>query len=336
MNGPLQAPFPYFGGKSTIASLVWDALGDVKHYLEPFFGSGAVLLARPNFKARDHIETVCDSDGFLANVWRSLQFSPDETARWCDWPVNHADLSARRRALIKNEKRLLENLVDDEKWHDPIIAGYWIWATSCWIGSGLISPGKFWQRPHLCNGGAGIHKLSGQIPHLTKSHRINKLSVILTSPNLEYDVRDPYNTNIYSWFRRLSERLRYVRVVCRDWSRVCGGDWQANSGTAGIFFDPPYGVLDRNTELYHHDSTTVAADVLAWCIKRGPQPDHRIVLAGYDEHDILESHGWWHQPWKGRGGYTNTGKAKNQNCKREKLWFSPHCQKMDLFQKVLS
>ena len=45
----LKAPFPYFGGKSSIADLVWQALGDVKHYLEPFFGSGAILLARPNY-----------------------------------------------------------------------------------------------------------------------------------------------------------------------------------------------------------------------------------------------------------------------------------------------
>jgi hypothetical protein len=45
---PLKAPFPYFGSKSRIAGTVWHALGDVKHYIEPFFGSGAVLLARPN------------------------------------------------------------------------------------------------------------------------------------------------------------------------------------------------------------------------------------------------------------------------------------------------
>mgnify|MGYP001611645972 FL=1 len=124
----LQAPFPYFGTKSKIADLVWMALGNVKHYIEPFFGSGAVLLSRPHFEPDKHIETICDSDGFIANVWRSLQFSPDETARWCDWPVNHADLSARKSKLIANEKNLLENLIKDDEWHDPKMAGYWIWA----------------------------------------------------------------------------------------------------------------------------------------------------------------------------------------------------------------
>lgn len=28
----LQAPFPYFGGKSRVASLVWERLGDVSYF----------------------------------------------------------------------------------------------------------------------------------------------------------------------------------------------------------------------------------------------------------------------------------------------------------------
>jgi hypothetical protein len=31
----LVAPFPYFGGKRTIADEVWKRLGDVKNYVEP-------------------------------------------------------------------------------------------------------------------------------------------------------------------------------------------------------------------------------------------------------------------------------------------------------------
>lgn len=44
----LRAPFPWFGGKSRAAPLVWSALGDVANYVEPFAGSLAVLLARPH------------------------------------------------------------------------------------------------------------------------------------------------------------------------------------------------------------------------------------------------------------------------------------------------
>lgn len=39
----LRAPFPWFGGKSRIAATVWEALGDVPNYVEPFFGSGAAV-----------------------------------------------------------------------------------------------------------------------------------------------------------------------------------------------------------------------------------------------------------------------------------------------------
>lgn len=53
----LKAPFPWFGGKSLAASLIWERLGDVPNYVEPFFGSGAVLLARPH---EPGIETIND------------------------------------------------------------------------------------------------------------------------------------------------------------------------------------------------------------------------------------------------------------------------------------
>ena len=50
----LKAPFPWFGGKSRVSDLVWDQFGDVPNYVEPFFGSGAVLLRRPH---EPHTET---------------------------------------------------------------------------------------------------------------------------------------------------------------------------------------------------------------------------------------------------------------------------------------
>ena len=43
----LKSPFPYFGGKRKVADEIWRRFGAVANYVEPFFGSGAVLLARP-------------------------------------------------------------------------------------------------------------------------------------------------------------------------------------------------------------------------------------------------------------------------------------------------
>lgn len=315
----MKAPFPYFGGKASVAAQVWQAMGQPKHYIEPFFGSGAVLLNRPKWKP-GMIETVNDADGMLCNVWRSLQFSPDETARWCDWPVNHADLIARKAALIKNEGRLLEGLAQDDQWHDPVMAGYWIWAASCWIGSGMARPN---QIPHVSNGGKGVHAL-GQRPHVSEGGM---------------GVQEPYYTHLYTWFRQLSERLRYVRVVCGDWTRVCGGTWQDIVGEVGIFMDPPYGVeATRDAGIYHKDSLFVAAAVREWALERGQKSTYRIVLAGYwEEHESLLAQGWTAQRWKAQGGYANNaqnGKTDNPgkaNRKREALFFSPHCRKTNLF-----
>lgn len=39
----LKAPFPWFGGKSRAAHLVWERFGAVGNYVEPFAGSLAVL-----------------------------------------------------------------------------------------------------------------------------------------------------------------------------------------------------------------------------------------------------------------------------------------------------
>jgi hypothetical protein len=149
------------------------------------------------------------------------------------------------------------------------------------------------------------------------------------------DVREPYTLNIYTWFRRLSERLRYVRVVCGDWSRVCGGNWQTVPGRpCGIFFDPPYSdVADRYKAVYAVDSQTVAHDVREWCRTRAADPDYRIVLAGYyEEHESLLREGWTVYRWSALGGYSNIagGGAESRgqrNRHREALFFSPHCRK---------
>ena len=340
----LKAPFPYFGGKSKMASLIWKALGNPKHYIEPFFGSGAVLLARERFNPAETIETICDKDGFLANVWRSLQQCPDEVAKWCDWPVNHVDLNARRRRLLAEEPALLKNLAENDEYCNPKLAGYWVWAASCWIGSGLTrlnaipsisSSGKgvhaIGQIPHISSSGMGVHAI-GQIPHISSSgmgvHAIGHIPHISDSG---MGVHDPYNTNIYKLFRQLSERLRYARVVCGDWTRVCGGKWQDKAGDVGIFFDPPYGVKDRDLFLYRHDSSTIAADVMAWCKERGNIPSYRIVLAGYEEYqELIENYGWKAQVWQSNGGYANTSTNKTRgddNKKRECLYFSPYCVK---------
>ena len=78
MSEILKCPFPYFGGKAEIAPEIWKRFGRVPNYIEPFFGGGAVLLARP--EPFDGVETVNDADGFICNFWRAVQSAPEKVA----------------------------------------------------------------------------------------------------------------------------------------------------------------------------------------------------------------------------------------------------------------
>ena len=63
----LIAPFPYFGGKSKIADTIWEILGDVDNFVDPFMGSMAILLARPDWHNRIGREKL-QATGMVANV----------------------------------------------------------------------------------------------------------------------------------------------------------------------------------------------------------------------------------------------------------------------------
>lgn len=131
----LKAPFPWFGGKSRVAPVVWERFGDCDNYVEPFAGSLAVLLGRPHFP---HTETVNDLDCYVTNFWRALSVSPEDLAAACDWPVNEADLHARHLWLV-NQEDFRERMKTDPDYFDVKIAGWWVWGISQWIGSGWCS-----------------------------------------------------------------------------------------------------------------------------------------------------------------------------------------------------
>ena len=76
---PLVTPIPYFGGKTRLASRIVALMPAHQHYLEPFAGSLAVLLAKP----RSAFETVNDLDGTLVTFWRVLRDQPDDLERAC-------------------------------------------------------------------------------------------------------------------------------------------------------------------------------------------------------------------------------------------------------------
>lgn len=75
----MKPPVPYFGGKMTIGPAIAAVLPPHEHYVEPFCGSLAVLLAKP---PSAH-ETVNDLDHRIMTFWRVLRDRPLELARAC-------------------------------------------------------------------------------------------------------------------------------------------------------------------------------------------------------------------------------------------------------------
>lgn len=167
MADVLKAPFPAFGGKSKVAPLVWQRLGDVDNFIEPFCNSCAVLLQRPH-AAR--IETVNDWDCHVANFWRATAFDPGAVACFADNPVNEADLHARHRFLVlgQDAAEFRQRMRTDPHYFDVRFAGYWVWGACCWIGSGwCVEPSKGELSQQIVNmEGRGVTAASG--PHLSQ------------------------------------------------------------------------------------------------------------------------------------------------------------------------
>lgn len=360
-----KTPFPYWGGKSDAAEAVWEALGDVVHYVEPFAGSLAVLLRRPHPTNRPyHSETVNDLDGLLVNAWRGIAYAPDEVAHHASWPVSEADLMARHLALVawKNEKNV-ERLMADPDFFDAKMAGWWVWGSSSWIGSGWCTGTGSWtvggdgritkatrnrdgvprQIPHVSSNDQGVSHpssreggVSRQVPHLSKDGQgVNAPGIREGGVELESEFHPLTMPETLNWMRFLSARLRHVRIINGSWERVCTSgvlktlSVRQKSGVAGVFLDPPYDNDVRTEGLYAHDSGHVATDAREWCKVNGSDPMYRIVLAGYDtEHTELESLGWrvveWFKPGFLKGGMGNQS-DKGSSQRRERLWISPHC-----------
>jgi DNA adenine methylase len=297
----MRSPYPWPGGKSKIADAVWKRFGDVPNYVEPFFGSGAVLLARPH---EAKTETVNDLDCYLANFWRAVQADPEAVARYADWPVNEADLQSRHLWLVR-QSDFRERMKADPDHFDAKIAGWWVWGLCSWIGTGWCRQrgnagrGVHRKLPHLGDAGRGVHR---KLPHLGDAGR-----------------------GIQEWFEALRDRTRRVRVACGDWTRVLGPSVTWRHGTTAVFLDPPYD--DGKTD--YSAGSRCSADVRAWALENGSNPKLRIALCGYEgEHDMPQE--WECLPWKARGGYGNQRKTgTNNNSRRERIWFSPACLRVE-------
>lgn len=312
MTTALKAPFPYFGGKRAAAPLIWDLLGDPGGYVEPFAGSAAVFLSRPPFTGL-RVETLNDADGWLANVWRSLQLAPEEVAMHCVGPVSEIDYHARLAWLQSRRGDWIPSWLEgDPENYDAKAAAWWLYVVACGIGD------PFGKGPWVLHDGRLVDSRKLDVDPTAPG-------VIRNMPHLHNDRGYLTSDNLTNYFLRLSRRLERVRITCGDWKRVVTpavGFATRSNPRVGFLLDPPY---ETSGDLYHHGDTdgALSAEVREWCVNQEHNPDVRIVLCGYlDEHDELLDHGWTkHTSRAGGSGY-----GKGTATDKERLWSSPSCQ----------
>lgn len=289
----IEAPFPWYGGKSLAAPAIWDALGaNVGHYVEPFAGSLATLLGRPG--GPGVIETVCDKDAWIANFWRAAAANPEELAKKVDWPVNEADLHARHLRLHERHEAVREEIMTDPHYFDLTAAAWWVWGLCQWIG-GTWCDGKKPRR---------------QLPKLASQNGVLRKRV--------------GRSELVQWFSDLQARLRPVRVACGDWTRVVTDSvlfCQQNgaASTVGVLLDPPYAKGDMDYAAGGVGGE-LAEEVRQWAVERGEDRRLRIVLCGLESDHEMPT-GWRKVLWSAKNG----SRGVRSNGQSECLWLSPHC-----------
>lgn len=104
----MNAVFKYPGAKWSIASWVIDHFPEHHSYLEPFFGSGAVLFT----KERSAIETVNDLDGDVVNLFYWIRHDPERLAREIYWTPYAREIYDRAWNAMRTEKDSFQRAVD--------------------------------------------------------------------------------------------------------------------------------------------------------------------------------------------------------------------------------
>ena len=102
-----SAPIKWHGGKSYLAARIIELIPHHVHYVEPFFGGGAVLFKKPVELVHGHSEVINDLYGELVTFWRVLQ------------STELFEAFQRRMSLTPFAKPVWENAVQSQS-DDPI------------------------------------------------------------------------------------------------------------------------------------------------------------------------------------------------------------------------
>ena len=255
----IKALAPWFGGKRNLAPRIVAELGEHRVYWEPFCGSMAVLLAKPQCV----METVNDLHAGLVNLARVIQhptlgamlYRQLRRTLMCEDIFNDASQEAR-----EDEKRgFVQRILDDgilPTDSDRLLCAYDYFVTS-WLGRNGCAGQAHGKTGSYCvrytaNGG-----------HAAK--RWN--SVIRSIP---------------AWRKRMAS----VTILNRDGFDLLGRIDDAER--TAIYVDPPYLVKGAK---YLHDFEQQDHVRLADCLRRFKKA--RVVVSYYEHPDLAALYPGW-------------------------------------------
>lgn len=96
----MNAIIKYPGSKWSLAKWIINFFPNHHSYLEPFFGSGAVLFNKP----RSNIETVNDLDGNVVNLFECIREDPEKIARMAYYTPYAREVYEKARTAAPKDK----------------------------------------------------------------------------------------------------------------------------------------------------------------------------------------------------------------------------------------
>lgn len=282
------SPYPYFGGKSQIASEIWARFGNVQGYIEPFFGGGSVLLKAPKPAT---MELINDLDCYVANFGRAIKRDPEGVEYYAREPIIEVDLWAKNLWLANNRANYQEILTQDPEFFDSKVAGWWVYCMCLWVGDG-VGISRSQQRFSFIPMGM-----------LSRTQGNPQKSVVL------------------------AERIKNTKVLCGDWQRALTKGNYYNFLPCGIFLDPPYDTKLCSKIYANNDPISPIVRNWA-IENGANLDLRICLAGYKEEHDQFIPANWERVHWKANGGFGNQGKGRaKKNKEKETLWFSPGCLK---------
>ncbi len=149
----------YPGSKWSMASWIISHMPDHKTYLEPFFGSGAVLFN----KSKSPIETVNDLDSSVVNLFKVIRDNPEELA----YKIRFTPLS-REEYYLSYEKPTGEDVEDARRF-----------LVRCWQAIGGKTSDKTGWRSLISSNGPDTAKDWGRLPDklLMVTNRLKQIQI---------------------------------------------------------------------------------------------------------------------------------------------------------------